>query len=91
MARVGRHVRVIGLVQGVFFRAWTRDEARRLRVTGWVRNCSDDSVEAHLEADKVAVCQLIDRMREGPLGARVDALAFEDATVEQFTTFEVRT
>ena len=90
MARVGCHVRVTGRVQGVFFRAWTRDEAQRLGVAGWVRNSSDGSVEAHLEEDKVIVGQLIDQMREGPRGARVDNLSVEEATVEQFTTFEVR-
>ena len=91
MGRIARKVRVTGSVQGVFFRAWTRDEAQRLGVAGWVRNSSDGSVEAHLEEDKVMVRQLIDRMREGPRGARIDILSVEDATVEQFTTFEVRT
>ena len=87
---VATHVRVTGLVQGVFFRAWTRDEARRLRVNGWVRNCEDGSVEAHVEGDEGAVQQLIERMRGGSPGARVDEMQIEEAEFENFDRFEVR-
>ncbi|HEU4522614.1 MAG TPA: acylphosphatase, partial [Thermoanaerobaculia bacterium] len=41
MAKVARHVEVTGRVQGVFFRAWTQEQAQRLGVSGWVRNCPD--------------------------------------------------
>ena len=54
MTKVARHVRIYGRVQGVFFRAWTREEAERLGVTGWVRNCPDGRVEAHVEGDETA-------------------------------------
>src|SRR4051812_50214328 len=72
MASVARHVRVTGRVQGVFFRAWTRDEAKRGGVTGWVRNCPDGSVEAHLEGDVTAGCWLVDKMGYGPPGGPGD-------------------
>jgi acylphosphatase len=49
VTRIARLVRVTGRVQGVFFRAWAQDEAQTLGVTGWIRNCSDGSVEAQLE------------------------------------------
>jgi acylphosphatase len=87
---IARKLRLTGLVQGVFFRAWTRDEARRLRVTGWVRNCDDGSVEAHVEGEEGAVKQLIERMRDGSPGARVDDLHVEDVQVENLDRFEVR-
>ena len=87
---IARRVRVSGRVQGVFFRAWTRDEARSLKVSGWVRNCSDGSVEAHVEGKEDLVDQLIDRLREGPPHARVDQVAVVDAALEGLTTFEVR-
>ncbi|HLG28689.1 MAG TPA: acylphosphatase, partial [Candidatus Brocadiales bacterium] len=43
------HVYVHGRVQGVFFRATTRDKARSLGVKGWVKNCLDGGVEAVFE------------------------------------------
>ena len=64
--------------------------ADALGVTGWVHNCRDGSVEAHVEGDEGAVGWLIEAMRSGPSGAGVDDLTFETATVEQFNTFEAR-
>ena len=85
-----RRVRVSGRVQGVFFRAWTRDEARSLRVRGWVRNCDDGAVEAHLEGDEDQVDELIRRMRHGPHHAKVMDVEVSDASAENSERFEVR-
>jgi acylphosphatase len=87
---IARHLRITGLVQGVFFRAWTREQAEQLDIRGWVRNCPDGAVEAHLEGDKSAVEQLIDSMRQGPPNARVDHLQVGEAAAENFGRFEVR-
>jgi len=86
---IARRVQVTGRVQGVFFRAWTRDEARALGVHGWVRNCPDGSVEAHLEGDEDAVERLATMMRDGPAHAKVDDLSVEAAEVEGHSAFEV--
>ena len=90
MARIARHIRVIGRVQGVFFRAWTRDKAKSHDVTGWVRNCADGSVEAHLEGEEATVRWLIDLIYDGPGGARVDRVEAKEAEVEDLAGFEVR-
>jgi len=90
VAGVGKSVRVTGRVQGVFFRAWTAEQAERLGVGGWVRNCPDGSVEAHLEGDAAAVEQIIGAMRRGPRGARVDRVEVESAAAGQADRFEVR-
>jgi len=87
---IARRVRLTGRVQGVFFRAWTRNEARGLQVSGWVRNSSDGSVEAHVEGDEPAVNELVDRLREGPPHARVDRVDLSDAAIEGLNTFDVR-
>ena len=90
MSRLARHVRITGRVQGVFFRSWTRDQARELGVSGWVRNVSDGSVEAHLEGAPDSVEQMIERMRSGPPSARVEDLKIREASVEDLGSFEVR-
>ena len=79
-----------GLVQGVFFRAWARDEAQALGVSGWIRNCSDGSVEALLEGEAEAIEELIDLLREGPPGAQVEDVEIEEADREGLSGFEVR-
>ena len=88
--RVARHVRVTGRVQGVFFRAWTAEQARSLGVSGWVRNAEDGSVEAHLEGDQWPVQQLIDLMRRGPPAAKVDDVTDEPTEPMRAEGFDVR-
>ena len=90
MARIGRHVHVTGLVQGVFFRAWTQQQANELGVSGWVRNSHDGSVEAHLAGDEGAVAQLIDRLRDGPPSAIVSDVEIEEVAPDPGDRFEVR-
>lgn len=75
-------VRVTGRVQGVAFRAWTRDEASRLGLTGWVRNESDGSVSAVICGSRDAVSVMLERMRKGPPAARVDDVAIQSFNVE---------
>jgi acylphosphatase len=90
MATVARHVRVTGRVQGVFFRAWTRDQAGALGVAGWVRNCPDGRVEAHVEGEADAVEQLIAKLRRGPPAAQVEEVRTWDVEPCDFDGFEVR-
>ena len=90
MARVGKSIRISGHVQGVFFRAWSAEQARDLGVTGWIRNCPDGSVEAHLSGEEQAVAALIDRMRRGPPGAQVANLFEEAVPPEAGDGFAIR-
>jgi acylphosphatase len=90
MAKIARHVRISGRVQGVFFRAWIREHADRLGVFGWIRNCPDGSVEGHVEGPEDRVAQVIQLLRRGPAGARVDNLEVSDATIENADWFAVR-
>lgn len=71
---VQARVRARGYVQGVFFRASLRDRAEWERVSGWVRNTADGSVEAMLAGRLEAVERLIEWCREGPSGARVEGV-----------------
>ena len=70
MTRV--RVRVEGRVQGVFFRDFTRREANRLGLTGWVRNLPDGAVEALLEGGEEAVAAMLTWLQTGSPRSRVD-------------------
>ena len=86
-----RQIRVSGRVQGVGYRVSLQDEARRLGVSGWVRNRSDGTVEALLQGTPQAVEALIAWARRGPPGARVTALADSVAEHEAaHSSFELR-
>jgi len=77
VGKVRAHVKVSGRVQGVFFRAYARDKARQLGVTGWVRNLYDGRVEGLFEGTEEAVSGLISWCRKGPAGAYVTDVEVE--------------
>ncbi len=77
------HVTIYGIVQGVWFRATTREQAQRLGVNGWVRNTPDGAVEAHMQGDDVAVDALLAWCRQGPPGARVEQVAADVVEPEE--------
>jgi acylphosphatase len=66
------HIIVRGRVTGVFFRAASQREARRLGVTGWVKNRADGSVELLAEGEEEAVREIVSWAHHGPSAARVD-------------------
>lgn len=79
-----------GRVQGVFYRNWTVHTARQLGLAGWVRNCPDGSVAAHLEGDEAIVLRMIELMRSGPPNARVDRIEEHECPPEQLASFDRR-
>jgi acylphosphatase len=84
------HVVVRGAVQGVFFRAETRDRARSLGLGGWVRNNPDGAVEAVFEGDDRRVESMVEWCRRGPSGARVEDVETSWAGPEGETGFAIR-
>lgn len=92
MARqVARHLEVRGKVQGVFFRASTRQVAREAGIGGWVANRADGAVEAWLEGEVAAVETVEAWMATGgPPAADVEQVHGTDEQPRGFTTFEVR-
>lgn len=73
-------VRVLGRVQGVGYRWFAANSARRLGLAGWVRNAMDGAVEVAAAGPAVAVEQLLADLRRGPAHAHVSALEVDDAS-----------
>jgi acylphosphatase len=85
------HLYVSGRVQGVFFRARTRERAHALHLSGWVRNLPDGRVEIVAEGRKEALEALIAWARVGPSAAHVDDLAIRwEPPTQAETGFSIR-
>jgi acylphosphatase len=71
MENARAHLFIDGRVQGVFYRAFTRELAHNLGLDGWVRNLRDSRVEALFEGEKGIIQKAIQACYSGPPGARV--------------------
>lgn len=90
MAKVRAHLIIEGIVQGVFFRANTREMAERYSVNGWVMNRSDGTVEALFEGKEEAVKKLIEWCHHGPPNAVIKNVNIEwQAYKGEFKDFTV--
>jgi acylphosphatase len=91
LEKISAHVIVQGRVQGVYFRAYTRDQARLLGLNGWVMNRRDGSVEALFEGKRSRVEDMVAWCRQGPPTAQVDQVEVEFGEFRgEGDSFEVR-
>ncbi len=88
--RVRAHVFVSGRVQGVYYRATTRDTARERGVDGWVRNLEDGRVEAVFEGPERAVTGMLEWCHEGSPAADVSGVEVEWESPRGLSGFEIR-
>ncbi len=85
------HVKISGKVQGVFFRAETCEEGRKLGLTGWVRNMEDGGVEAVAQGEEDRLQHFITWCWDGPDGAHVENVDTEwRDQLDDFSDFSVR-
>jgi len=85
------HVIISGRVQGVWFRASTKQKAEQLGLTGWVRNTADGNVEAILEGEEDIVKEMIDWCHCGPPSAQVEHVEVKNQDpTNSFDSFSVR-
>ncbi|MFH1240086.1 MAG: acylphosphatase [Candidatus Diapherotrites archaeon] len=78
------HLLISGKVQGVFFRAFTKDNARQLNLKGWARNLTNGKVEVLASGNVKDLNELIHRLKEGTPASDVDDveikwLSFDDS------------
>jgi acylphosphatase len=89
--KVRVYLRIEGRVQGVFFRASTVEQANRLGIMGWVRNCPDSSVEVVAEGERKKIDDLVSWCRHGPPGAHVHDVRLRwEGFQDKFHDFRIR-
>ena len=88
--RTRAHVFISGRVQGVYYRATTREKAQENGVDGWVKNLEDGRVEAVFESDPAAVEAMIEWCHTGSPRARVDDVEIEYGDPTGLEGFEIR-
>ena len=76
MAVKALHAFVSGRVQGVGYRAFTRDVARKLGLKGFVKNLPDGRVEVYAEGDEEKLKELLEKLYQGPFLARVTDIEY---------------
>lgn len=82
---------VEGRVQGVFFRAYTQEEATRLGLTGWTRNMPDGNVEVLMEGEEEQIQQMIDWLYRGsPMSRVTGVITLEEEPLGGMTDFQIR-
>lgn len=89
--KTGAHIFVSGLVQGVFFRAYTFQKAKELGLLGWVKNTNDGRVEVMVEGEKEKVEEMVRWLHQGSPLAKVEKVEvhWQDFS-GQFNDFEIK-
>lgn len=84
------NLRLYGVVQGIGFRIATRSRARKLGLTGFVRNEPDGSVYLEVEGSELELKVLLRWCHHGPWFAHVTRVEVEEGSVQKYTDFTIR-
>ena len=84
------HVFISGRVQGTFFRAFINRKAEELNLKGWVKNTKDERVEAVFEGEEDNIKEMLELCYEGPSGAKVENVEYNDEDLENLKDFEIK-
>lgn len=85
------HIFISGSVQGVGYRYFVKQTARKLSLTGWVRNTEDRGVEAVAQGEEKVIKELIELCKKGPFMAGVEHIGFEwEEGEETYSDFSIR-
>lgn len=92
MAKKRLFLKIFGEVQGVNFRYYAREKARKLGLAGWARNMEDGTVECEVEGEEEALKKFLERAKAGPSWARVEKAEerWGEFRGGKFKEFEIR-
>ena len=80
---------ITGTVQGVFYRAYIKENAERYNVKGFCRNLEDGRVEVFLEGNADEVNKMIELCKQGPKHSKIDKVEEKEERYQDFKTFKV--
>jgi acylphosphatase len=86
---IALHIFVYGRVQGVGFRSWAASRAKRLGITGWVRNCPDGTVELVAEGKKNVIETYIDILQEGNGWSSTEFISADPVSCRGYCGFDI--
>jgi acylphosphatase len=78
-----------GVVQGIFFRAFIKENAERHNVKGFIRNLEDGRIEIFLEGDLEAVDKMIELSQKGPKYAQIQNVEIKEEKLQGFKEFKI--
>jgi acylphosphatase len=82
-------VYVTGIVQGVFYRIFIKQNAEKYNVKGFVRNLEDGRVEIFLEGDTNSVNKIIEICKKGPKFSRIKKIETKKESFQGFRNFKI--
>ena len=88
--KIAYEVRITGKVQGVCFRDWTRTMANGLKISGWVRNRQDGSVESVISGYPGDVKEMLAELEKGPNSANVVSVEKNQCSLPEYFDFRQR-
>jgi len=80
---------ITGTVQGIFYRAFVKENAEKLNVKGFVRNLEDGRVEVFLEGNTNEVDKMIELCKKGPKHSEIRKVEIKDEKFQDFRVFKV--
>lgn len=78
-----------GAVQGVFYRAFVKDQAEKLNVKGFVRNLEDGRVEVFLEGNNEDVDKMVELCKKGPKHSQIRSVEIKSEKFQDLKTFKI--
>ena len=78
-----------GSVQGIFFRAFIKENAERHNVKGFVRNLEDGRIEIFLEGNPDGVNKMIEISKKGPRHAQIRKVTMKSEIFQDFKSFKI--
>ncbi|MCK5043618.1 acylphosphatase [Candidatus Pacearchaeota archaeon] len=78
-----------GLVQGVFFRIFVKENAERYNVKGFIRNLEDKRIEVFLEGNVDDVNKMIELCKKGPRHSQIKDVKIKQERFQSFRTFKI--
>ncbi|MDH5732046.1 MAG: acylphosphatase [Gammaproteobacteria bacterium] len=85
-----RHFMIMGRVQGVWFRQTAKDNAVRIGIFGWVRNCPNGNVEALAGGSEAQLAQFEKCLYQGSAHSCVESIQVTDCSPQNFQDFSIR-